>query len=241
MPLSRVQPERYPALLSEKVHSVCQLMQPFAAPAPSVFPSRPTGFRQRAEFRMWHDGDDIDYVMFRRDDPKTPVTISIFPIAADTIQVVMTALRLRLKTHHVLRHRLFQVEFMSSLAGELLITLVYHRKLDAGWESAAAQLAVELQQGAQTISIVGRSRKQKLVIGRDYIQEILPVHDVHYRYRQYEQSFSQPNARVNIAMIEWACDHARTLSGDLLELYCGNGNFTLPLARHFDHVIATEV
>jgi tRNA (uracil-5-)-methyltransferase len=27
----------------------------------------------------------------------------------------------------------------------------------------------------------------------------------------------------------------------LLELYCGNGNFTLPLSRHFDQVIATEL
>lgn len=42
-------------------------------------------------------------------------------------------------------------------------------------------------------------------------------------------------------MIEWACDAARELEGDLLELYCGNGNFTLPLARHFEHVIATEL
>jgi tRNA (uracil-5-)-methyltransferase len=241
MPLSRVQPERYEALLDEKVHSVCQLMQPFDVPAPTVYPSLPTGFRQRAEFRMWHDGDAIDYVMFRRDDPKTPVVISTFPIAASAIQVMMTALRVRLKTNHVLRHRLFQVEFLSSLAGELLITLVYHRKLDPDWESAAQLLAEELQQEAQAVSIVGRSRKQKIVIGQDYIQEVLRVHGVHYRYRQYEQSFSQPNARVNIAMIEWACERARGLAGDLLELYCGNGNFTLPLARHFDQVIATEV
>ena len=28
---------------------------------------------------------------------------------------------------------------------------------------------------------------------------------------------------------------------DLLELYCGNGNFTVPLARNFRSVIATEV
>jgi tRNA (uracil-5-)-methyltransferase len=42
-------------------------------------------------------------------------------------------------------------------------------------------------------------------------------------------------------MIEWACDCASGLNGDLLELYCGNGNFTLPLARHFDTVIATEL
>ncbi len=29
-------------------------------------------------------------------------------------------------------------------------------------------------------------------------------------------------------------------TGDLLELYCGNGNFSLALARGFDRVLATE-
>jgi len=28
---------------------------------------------------------------------------------------------------------------------------------------------------------------------------------------------------------------------DLLELYCGNGNFTVPLAANFRRVVATEV
>ena len=44
-----------------------------------------------------------------------------------------------------------------------------------------------------------------------------------------------------MAMIEWACERATGLAGDLLELYCGNGNFTLPLSLHFDEVIATEL
>ncbi|MGB2566549.1 MAG: methyltransferase domain-containing protein, partial [Porticoccaceae bacterium] len=30
-------------------------------------------------------------------------------------------------------------------------------------------------------------------------------------------------------------------SGDLLELYCGNGNFTAVLAQHFKQVLATEI
>ncbi|WP_449357584.1 methyltransferase domain-containing protein, partial [Alishewanella longhuensis] len=31
------------------------------------------------------------------------------------------------------------------------------------------------------------------------------------------------------------------LTGDLLELYCGNGNFSLALAPYFTRVIATEL
>ena len=42
-------------------------------------------------------------------------------------------------------------------------------------------------------------------------------------------------------MLEWACDIAKNLTGDLLELYCGYGNFSLALAPYFDQVVATEI
>ena len=79
------------------------------------------------------------------------------------------------------------------------------------------------------------------MLGRHWVVEELNVEERPYRYNQYEQAFTQPNARVNTRMIEWACARAQDLDGDLLELYCGNGNFTLPLSRHFDQVIATEL
>ena len=42
-------------------------------------------------------------------------------------------------------------------------------------------------------------------------------------------------------MLGWACARAASLGGDLLELYCGNGNFTMALAPLFGKVLATEV
>lgn len=236
MPLSRVQPSRYEELLQEKAATVAALLAPFNPPEPEIFASSPTGFRMRAEFRVWHEGDELDYVMYRRGDPKTPIAIDDFPIACERIQQLMPLLRCRLKSNSVLRRKLFQVEFLSTLTGDTLVTLAYHRKLDDTWESTASTLATELG-----ISIVGRSRKQKIVVGRDYVEEILPVAGVDYHYRQYEQAFTQPNAGLNIKMIEWVCEQAGSLNGDLLELYCGNGNFTLPLSRLFDSVLATEL
>ncbi len=236
MPLSRVDPAHYSQLLSQKVTSVSRLLAPFAAPAPQVFPSQPTGFRLRAEFRIWHEGDDLDYVMFRPQDPKTPIAIHDFPIADNRIQQLMPQLREKLKSQDALRRKLFQVEFLVTLAGDTLVTLIYHRKLEQAWESAATALAQDLD-----ISIVGRSRKQKVVLGRDFVREVLSVNGSDYHYRQYEQAFTPPNGELNIRMIEWACDRALALDGDLLELYCGNGNFTLPLSRQFDQVIATEL
>lgn len=113
---------------------------------------------------------------------------------------------------------------------------MYHRKLQPDWEVSASRLAARLQ-----VSLVGRSRKQKIVIGNTFVKELLAVEGRTYCYIQYEQAFTQPNAGVNTAMLTWACQRAASVTGDLLELYCGNGNFTLPLARHFDHVIATEL
>ena len=35
--------------------------------------------------------------------------------------------------------------------------------------------------------------------------------------------------------------HAQNTDQDLLELYCGIGNFTIPLSKHYRRVLATEV
>ena len=241
MPLSQVQPAQYEQLLSDKVSRVSQLLAPYGAANPEVFQSPTTGFRMRAEFRMWHEGDDLNYVMFRRDDPKTPVPITEFPIACESIQQLMPQLLAALKPTPELRHKLFQVEFLSTLAGESLITLIYHRKLDEPWEKQAEALRSKLEPICGKLSIIGRSRKQKLVLGQEWVWEALDIDGRVFRYQQYEQAFTQPNARVNVEMIRWACRQAQPLEGDLLELYCGNGNFTLPLAQHFDNVIATEL
>jgi tRNA (uracil-5-)-methyltransferase len=190
----------------------------------------------RAEFRIWHDGDNLDYVMFRRDDPKTPVPIHEFPIACGTIQILMPKLKQRLQNSKILRQKLFQIEFLSTTTCDTLVTLIYHRKLDEEWLQPARELAQEFG-----VQVIGRSRKQKVIVERDYVNESLHIEGIDYQYRHYEQAFTQPNAAVNIRMIEWACQCATGLQADLLELYCGNGNFTLPLSKYFGTVIATEL
>ncbi|MFT6286678.1 MAG: tRNA (uracil-5-)-methyltransferase [Alcanivorax sp.] len=236
MPLSNVKPAEYESLLEAKALETAALLAPFEPPPPVVIGSQVQAYRMRAEFRMWHEGDDLYYAMFRRDAPKVPVEITHFPVASDRIQLLMGKLLEQVRTNETLRTRIFQIEFLDTLAGDTLITLIYHRRLDDVWEVEASNLASELG-----VSIVGRSRKQKVVLSRDYVTECLSVHGREYTFRQFEQAFTQPNARVNQKMIEWARDAAKDLDGNLLELFCGNGNFTLPLAEKFDHVVATEL
>ena len=118
----------------------------------------------------------------------------------------------------------------------MLVGMIYHKQLCGQWQAAAARLQRELG-----IMIIGRSRGQKLVLAQDFVTERLHADGRDWLYRQYEGGFSQPNALVCQKMLDWACGAAAGLGGDLLELYCGNGNFTLPLARYFRRVLATEL
>ena len=173
-----------------------------------------------------------------------------------------------------------QVNFHTTLNGDSIISLIYHKVLEAEWTEAAKALRPVLAAAAPSAQghlphIIGRSRGQKVCLDQDFVVEKLTVSGKQYIYRQYEVrrgvwegvfhtplivtylqlltasiinlarsqgSFSQPNAGVCEKMLEWAVDVTKgSEDHDLLELYCGNGNFTIPLSQNFRRVVATEV
>ena len=89
--------------------------------------------------------------------------------------------------------------------------------------------------------MIGRSRGQKRILQTDHVAEVLDVAGRQWHYQQIEGGFTQPNGGVNQHMLSWALGAAGSNSDDLLELYCGNGNFTLPLSTAFRRVMATEL
>ena len=236
MPLRHIDPACYPTQLAEKVARFKSAFAPLGLPEPQVFASAPLHYRLRAEFRMWHQGERVDYAMFAPGAPREPVVIDAFPVVVERIAEAMPGLRDRLQADELLRRQLFQVEFLATLSGELMITLIYHRPLDHSWQAAASALAAAL--GAQ---IVGRSRRQKIVVERDWRVQQIQLNGHRLSYQQIEGGFTQPNGEVNRQMLAWACAQAAGRGGDLLELYCGNGNFTVALAPLFTRVLATEV
>lgn len=232
----QVYPDRYQAQLDAKVAQLKTEFQPFYSGDIDVYASPDAHFRMRAEFRVWHEGERSYFAMFDPENPREPIEVPSFPIGSETINRLMELLLVALHDAPELRYRLFQVEFLTTLSDEALVTLVYHRKLEDAWVSAAQDLAEQLG-----IQIIGRSRKQRIVLDRDYVTECLVVNGRKYHYRQIENSFTQPNAQVCEKMLEWALQQAEPLNGDLLELYCGLGTFTIPLAQQFDRVLATEI
>jgi len=229
-------PATYDAQLADKTVRLVELLAPFDAPAPEVFDSPREHYRLRTEFRLWRDDGQRHYAMFEPGDKHTPILIDDFPIASRRINQLMPQLKAAWQASETLSFKLFQVEFLTTLSGDALITLAYHRPLNDAWQAEAERLAASL--GA---SIVGRSKGKRIVIGRDYVNEQLTVAGRVFSYRQPEGAFTQPNGEVCQKMLNWAYDVLGERSDDLLELYCGNGNFTLPLATRVLKVLATEI
>ncbi len=239
-----IDPSRYDFLLQQKQQLITEQFAAFSVPEIEVFSSPKTAYRMRIEFRVWHDGDDINYVMFTRGSNSEHSNVTSCPMASKIIQQHMFVLLGLIKTSSMLKQRLFQIDFLSTSSGELLISLLYHKMIGDEWRIAAEQLSRELTEFSsegQIVELIGRSKKVKIVLGREHVIEKMDIQGSAMYYQQVENSFTQPNADICQDMLHWALDVTNNLGGDLVELYCGNGNFSLPLARNFGKVIATEI
>ncbi|MBD8514862.1 tRNA (uridine(54)-C5)-methyltransferase TrmA [Photobacterium sp. CAU 1568] len=240
MAATPINPATYQAQLDEKAERMQALFADVDTPELEVFASPAQHYRMRTEFRVWHEGEDLYYIMFNQ-ETREKYRVDQFPQASRLINDLMPLLVDAMKPNRALRHKLFQVDFLSTLSGEILVSLLYHRQLDDLWVAEANALKQRLNDEGFNLNLIGRARKQKIVLDQDYVIEKLTVHDQTLTYQQVENSFTQPNGEVAQKMLEWAVDCTQDSEGDLLELYCGNGNFSLALAKNFDRVLATEL
>ena len=229
-------PELYDKQLSEKVILTQQDFENFGVEALEIFPSPPAHYRMRAEFKVWHDKEGLQFAMYEPGKYKSPTIINEFSIGSNRICQLMPILMKEINNCFGLRHKLFQLEFLTSTVGDALISMIYHRPLDQVWIDLASKLEKKIN-----AKVIGRSRKQKVIISDDYVEENFNVNNKIFKYRQYETGFTQPNAAVCQNMLNWADNVTKNVGGDLVELYCGNGNFTLPLSINYGRVIATEI
>lgn len=223
----------YEEQVSKKIEFISELFEPLHVKDIEVFTSPDSHYRNRAEFRVWHDGDEMNYGMNKLEG-KDVVQIKSCPKVTTKIAELMEPLRLLIKENEILRRKLFSIEFLSS-STKVLVSLLYHKKIDESWDIHAKELEEKLG-----IAIIGRSRKVKRVLSDDFVIDELHVNKKPYMYKILEGGFSQPNSFVNAKMIEWATLHVNNPK-DLLELYCGHGNFTIPFAKQFNKVLATEI
>ena len=156
----------YQAQLNEKIARMNQSFAEFTPPKLEVFASPAKHYRMRAEFRVWHQDDDMYYVMFDQ-QTKQRYRVDSFPVASVLINELMPRLLNELKPSKILRHKLFQVDFLSTLSGEILISLLYHRQLDEEWQKHAQALKEKLNAKGYQLNLIGRARKQKILIDKE--------------------------------------------------------------------------
>jgi len=178
-------------------------------------------------------------------DPECSKSIAIeqYPIASRRINQLMTDVCTVLNGDQRAGDEAFEVEFLSNNGGGALACIKYHRHLDVDKDRVLAwRLSEQLR-----ASVVLRARGQRIISrGRNsYLVHNSQVGDRCFSQHLLEGGFFQVNLRLNRLMQRWVQQQTRRALGtrdtDLLELFCGNGNFTLPAAGNFRRVLATEL
>lgn len=222
----------------------------------SVHSSVEWGFRARAEFRFYTEQNRIYFAMSNREkNHRTPIRQC--PILLPVIQKAMPLVIESLEENEVLRSKVYACNFLASVGSqEMIISLIYHKRLDSIWEQKAEIMRERLHKALNIpIRIIGRAKNQKLLLGDDNMRDSCVRESLelfadskqkwHYTYFKQESSFSQPNPFINTKMLEFVITHLKTLypqpKSDMLELYCGGGNFSIALSGIFRQILATEV
>ena len=114
-------------------------------------------------------------------------------------------------------------KFNCASAGESSADKNFARKdLDA--QNSAAQNFIEQNLTAQNLDC------EKQSLQNSASEKLIAQNSIH------EQSAAQNSSRE-----KYAVRQESSVARDLLELYCGHGNFTIPLAAKFNRVLASEI
>ncbi|MCI4399110.1 MAG: tRNA (uridine(54)-C5)-methyltransferase TrmA [Campylobacteraceae bacterium] len=199
-----------------------------------VFDSPEANFRDRVEFRVYKEGDDGLYFALTNRE-KRFFEVKECEILSHPLNELVKTLPPALNSDNRLREKLFSAELLGNGKSECVLNLVYHRKLDDEWQKAAQELSEKYG-----VYVNGRSKGVIRTVGQDYVTRSFDVAGEKLTYIIKQNCFSQPNGAVNEKMLNWAVKNASG-EGDLIELYCGSGNFTMAFAKKYRKVFATEV
>lgn len=195
------------------------------------FKSQITNYRSRAEFGLYHEKDKLFYTMngLHTRYLKIDECLKVDEKIAD----LMPNLLVNLEQNKELKFKVFGVELIST-SSDILVILLYHRDVTF-IKNELEKLAKNLQ-----INLIARSRGKKLVFGSEILNDSLKINSKIYSYKFESGAFIQPNKKINETMISWIFANVDKPK-DLLEMYCGHGNFTIALSFKFRRVLANEI
>ncbi|KGI55980.1 tRNA (uridine(54)-C5)-methyltransferase TrmA [Campylobacter sp. MIT 97-5078] len=196
------------------------------------FQNHSKAYRNRVELVFYKDELGLSYASF---EGKKKIKIQSLDFVEPQIQSFMPLLLVCLNASKILSNKLFGVEFLSTKK-DFSITLLYHTDINL-LQDELDQLSKDLN-----TNIITRCKGKKLVFGHEELRQSLDINGYKFEYIFSNDCFVQPNTFMNETMISWVINKVKKDNkSDLLEFYCGYGNFTLPLSRLFHRVLASEI
>ncbi len=201
------------------------------------------GYRRTARMGVWYEDNGEVTLGFRQRNSKQLVQVDKCVVLAPALNLLLAPLKMWLAELRSVK----AVTHIELISGELIdsghgaaVVLRHTKKLDA---ADLAQLAVLAQQHGFTAWLQGGETSGLKDLSGAPVDPRL-----HYQLQEFTlelgfhpQDFIQVNPEVNAKMIAQAITWL-ALKGDerVLDLFCGIGNFTLPLARHCAQAFGME-
>ena len=182
-------------------------------------------FRNRCEFGYSKKA----YTM--KDSSKT-IYLNSFLYADKSIRLLMPKLLAKINESQIIKNKLFQINFRANSKNKILVTLIYHIKIDKPLIKTIEEISRLLE-----INIIIRSKNFIYATNDKYLIDNLQYSNL--EIFQTDNCFYQPNKFLLNRMISKVVNLVEN-PNDLIELYCGVGTFTLPLSKIFKNIFATE-
>eukprot|EP00966_Prymnesium_polylepis_P034408 799387-Prymnesium_polylepis.1 len=155
-------PEDYEQVLERKVASVRSRFSDMLGDlAIDVNRSPAENYRQRCRFAVRRFDGRLSYALFDHGAPNVPV--DTFPLGSRAINELMPRLMAALNDSVTLGAGLAAVHFLSTQAGDMLVSLIYGEPLAPGWRDAALALRASLGVPA----LLGRAKGVTELVDRD--------------------------------------------------------------------------
>lgn len=207
----------------------------------SILPAAaPYGYRQRIQLQIDYSGGRRSIGFHRRSTHDVVDVNHHCAIAADPLNSVISKIRAIIGSFKD-NHYINQVDLVASADNS--VGAVFHYQGSSVERLAAHLRASAGGAGLHSFSIKsGRQRKFQHISGPDRMMYSLPSAagaelDIYFA----PDSFSQVNFAQNRVMVQLLLDHCtKTLPDSILDLYSGNGNFSLPLAGYARNVLGLE-
>jgi 23S rRNA (uracil1939-C5)-methyltransferase len=224
-------------LLKETLRRIGKLEPEVASPVPA---SDPFYYRQRVKFQTTIENGKV-VIGFYRPESKEIVPIESCFIISPLLNRLLREVSLLLNKTPEPFSSLKEIHFSLSSAGQDIIIELNGKEI-SHHESIIRNL-FNLPFQIKGIILTGEKGAIK-VLGKRYLSNIIedPSHpEKGIKIRSSSGGFSQVNWEMNLKLIETLLSWAK-LSGkeNVLELYCGNGNFTVSLAKECRKITAVE-